>query len=235
VYIIESPSAVDIYHGRSEGALLRQAVGLDRIPCVVRTAISAEAFIAALRLGLPEAMKQNPERVPILHVSAHGSQEGIQLSNGEVIRWDQLRHLLMPLNKGLSGYLLLCMSACEGYSACRMAMQTENNEHPYFGIVANSGKPTWSDTAVAYATFYHLMAKGVPIPQVVEAMRLATADALWGADTAETIQRAFADAVAQLYLPAAQESIEAAAADTEVPPGAKTLVEARSDDASRVS
>ena len=40
VYIIESPSAPDIYHGRSEGALVAKAVELDGIPSATRTVIN---------------------------------------------------------------------------------------------------------------------------------------------------------------------------------------------------
>ncbi len=70
VYIVESPSAPGLYHGRSEGGLVAQTIRLDRIPCVVRTAINSEAFVAALRIGLPEPMKQFPGRHPILTSAA---------------------------------------------------------------------------------------------------------------------------------------------------------------------
>src|SRR5690349_12238880 len=98
VYIVESPSAPDLYHGRFEGTRVAETLQLDGIPCVTRTAINSVAFGAALRIGLPEAMKQYPGRYPILHVSAHGSMEGIQLSSGEVIGWLQLRELIVPIN-----------------------------------------------------------------------------------------------------------------------------------------
>jgi hypothetical protein len=55
VYIVESPSAPDLYHGRSEGNLVVTALGLSGIPCVTRTAINPEALAVALRIGLPEA------------------------------------------------------------------------------------------------------------------------------------------------------------------------------------
>ena len=87
VYVIESPSALDLYHGRSEGALLAQAAALDHIPCVIRTAVTHDAFVAALRIGLPQSMTAYPDRLPIVHISAHGGQLGLQLSNGELISW----------------------------------------------------------------------------------------------------------------------------------------------------
>lgn len=56
VYVIESPSAVDLYHRRSEGDMLRQAINLNQIACALRLAVNLEAFTAAIRIGLYEAM-----------------------------------------------------------------------------------------------------------------------------------------------------------------------------------
>ena len=83
VYIIESPSAPDLYHGRSEGNRIAETLKLDRIPCVSRIVINKDAFLAALRLGLPESMKEFEGQLPILHLSAHGSAIGIELSSRE--------------------------------------------------------------------------------------------------------------------------------------------------------
>lgn len=96
VYIVESPSAVDLYQGRSEGHLLQAALRLDGIPAVTRTAISLAAFKAALYTGLREEMKEHPSLIPILHVSAHGGEEGLQLADETIITWSELRALLLP-------------------------------------------------------------------------------------------------------------------------------------------
>jgi hypothetical protein len=55
-----------------------------------------------------------------------------------------------------------------------MAMFIEDAGYPFYAIVANSGKPLWSDTAVAYSTFYHLLSKGEFIVNAVAAMRIAS-------------------------------------------------------------
>lgn len=78
VYVIESPSPVDLYHRRSEGEIIKQAASLNQIPCMVKTSINSEAFEAALKIGLKEAMEAYPGLIPMLHISAHGYQEGIQ-------------------------------------------------------------------------------------------------------------------------------------------------------------
>lgn len=225
VYIVESPSAPDLYHGRSEGALVANALRLDGIPCITRTAINPEAFLAALRIGLPEAMKQFPGRYPILHLSAHGATPGIQLSSGDVIKWADLRALLVPINESLGGALLLCMSACEGYSASQMAMQPQDNvKHPYFAMIGNYRQPTWSDTAVSYLAFYHLLAKGRTIPEGVLAMNAASGLDSWTAEAAEETRRNYIEFMKVSSQPAeAQRELETVAEQTEMPPDAKAL------------
>lgn len=223
VYIVESPSAPDIYHGRSEGALVARAVDLDGIPSVTRTVINSIAFAAALRIGLPDVMKQFPDRLPILHLSAHGAKHGIQLSNGDELRWSDLRQLLTPINESLGSFLILCMSACDGYSACQMARQEGNQPHPYFAMVGNFGKPTWADTAVAYSAFYHLLSKGHPVLGAVQGMKVASGDENWVLETAEDAKRGYLEYLQSIQPEEAQQALEAAAEQSPPPPEAKAL------------
>ncbi len=208
VYIVESPSAVDIYHKRSESDLLKQAINLNQILCIDRVAISTEAFVAAIRVGLYEEMKNFPGLIPVLHISAHGFSEGIQLSSGEVIKWAFLRELLKPVNTALKGNLLVCMSSCEGYSGSRMAMVTDDSEYPFFAIVGNCQKPTWSETAIAFATFYHLIAKGRFIIDAVEAMKVASGNELFYITTAEESRQGYLEYIENIDAEAVQEELE---------------------------
>jgi hypothetical protein len=207
VYIVESPSAVDLYHKRTEGNLLSQVINLNQIPCTSRLTINLEAFIAALRIDLYEEMKIYPELFPVLHISAHGYSEGIGFSSGEVLTWEQLRHLLHPINKALGGALLLCMSTCEGYSASRMAMFMDHDDHPFFAIVGNSGKPSWPETAVAFATFYHHIANGHYVIDSVKAMRIASANQSFFVTTADEAKNGYIEYVNNLDLNAARDEL----------------------------
>jgi hypothetical protein len=224
VYIVESPSAPDLYHGRSEGERVASTLRLDGVPCVTRTAISQEAFVAALRVGLPEAMKQFPGHYPVLHLSAHGSSSGLQLSSGQVITWVELRAMLTPINQSLNGALLLSMSACEGYSACQMAMQESDAPHPYYVMVGNCGTPTWSDTAVAYLAFYHLLAKGRLIPEAVAAMSAASGDSKWLVEIADESKQGYIEFLKLQATPSQiQQQLETAANHEPLPATAKAL------------
>lgn len=136
-------------------------------------------------------MESFTNTIPILHISAHGFSEGIQLSSGEVVLWNQLRELLIPVNQALSGSLIVCMSTCEGYSGSRMAMVPESDDQPFWAIIGNCGKPTWPETAVAFATLYHLLANGRYIFDSVAAMQTASGNENFFVTTAEESKQGF--------------------------------------------
>ena len=208
VYIVESPSAVDLYHQRAEGGVVQQAVKLNLIPCVHRLAINLQAFEASLQVGLTEAMDATPGLIPILHISAHGFAQGIQLSSGETIIWEQLREMLAPINKALNHNLIVCMSTCEGYSGSQMAMLSEPDNYPFLALIGNGSKPTWPETAVGFSTFYHLLANNRYVPDAVEAMCAASGNNNFFLTTAEQSKKTYLDFIAKLDAEEVKEDLE---------------------------
>jgi len=167
-----------------------------------------EAFEASLKIGLAEEMKRYEGMIPILHISAHGNSEGVQLSDKTVIPWAILRQFLAPINTALNHGLLICLSCCEGYSGTRMAMFIEDEGYPFYAIVANSEEPLWSDTAVAYSAFYHLLSKGEFIVDAVKAMRIASGNQTFWVETAEYSRQGYLEYVKKVNVPAAQVQLE---------------------------
>lgn len=55
-----------------------------------------------------------------------------------------------------------------------MAMFLEDSAYPFLALISNYEKPEWSDTAVAYSAFYHLISKGASLEDAVEAMQKAS-------------------------------------------------------------
>lgn len=208
VYIVESPSAADLYHRRGEGQIVQQAVQLNLIQCIHRLAINLDAFSAALAIGLTEAMSAMPGAVPILHISAHGFSDGIQLSSGEVITWLNLKDMLAPINKSLNNSLIVCMSTCEGYSGSQMAMLSEPENFPFFALVGNGSKPTWPETAVAFSTFYHLLANNHYVQDAVTAMCVASGNDKFYLTTAEQSKQQYLEFVAKMDAGKAKENLE---------------------------
>ncbi|MGA6828118.1 hypothetical protein ACO9S2_10945 [Nitrospira sp. NS4] len=208
VFVIESPSAVDLYHRRSEGEIVRQAVELNGISCIVKTAISLQAFNACLKIGLSEAMSLRPGFIPLLHISAHGNTDGIQLSDGYVMPWAELKEHLRPVNQALGGSLVVCMSSCEGYSGIRMAMHPEENDLPYLALIGCGAQPTWGETAVGYSTLYHHLWRGVHIAQAVEAMRVASGNDHFFLEHAEKSRQSYMEYLSKINPAQAQENLE---------------------------
>mgnify|MGYP000226890840 CR=1 FL=1 len=138
VHIVESPSAKDLLNARTEGHLLTEALSLAGIISSYNLATDYSTFLEALGPRLYEVM-QETKGTPILHLSTHGNEEGIELTDHTFIKWHVLRELLLPINKVLNGGLVVCMSSCSGYSGCRMAMSVER-EIPFFGnVIINIG------------------------------------------------------------------------------------------------
>jgi hypothetical protein len=186
VHIVESPSALDLLDGRTEGRALSEALRLAGIAHCYSLASNGEMLIEALsnRLRLAIDTFKAP---PILHFSGHGNSTGIGLTSGEFLSWDDLDTLLRPIHKAFDGGLLICLSSCESSSGMQMAMM-DGDERPFWALVSHMGKPTWADCAIGYIAFYHRFFKDHGIEASVEAMKAATGDDRFAAWSGEEIK-----------------------------------------------
>ena len=174
VHIIESPSSTDLMDGRTEGRVLSEVLRLAAIPYCYNLTVDRAVLSDALWPRLLEA-RETHGREPILHLSMHGNAEGVALTSGEFLSWNNLRGLLRPLVAAMQRGLLVCMSSCFGSAGCRMAMYTDNEPH-FRALVGNSASATWADAAIAYASFCHPFFKGMPLETCVESMKVASGD-----------------------------------------------------------
>lgn len=185
VYIIESPSPDDFLKERCEGRLLTEALRLAEIETVFRTAVDRDCFIDCLYQHLAPAVTR-AQAYPMVHISAHGNEDGIVLTDGSSVEWRQLRELLLPINTFLQGGLVICLSSCSGFAACRMAM--ESGDVPFLALVAPRGTPSWGDTAVAYTAFYHRFYNGATPTEAVAAMKSASGNDSFATITGKDVQ-----------------------------------------------
>ncbi len=174
VHIIESPSDADLLDGRTEGKALGEALALAEISYCYNLVSTTQSLTTALGDKLAEAVNKY-EMPPILHLSLHGNNEGIALTDGTFITWEDLIKLLTPLVTAVNGGLLICMSSCFGSSGCRMAMHAEQDP-PFWALIGHTGEADWSDSAVGYITFYHQFFKGRSVSDCLEIMRIASGD-----------------------------------------------------------
>jgi len=173
VFILEIPSATDLYHCISEAQHVCEIVTLNEFDCKSRCSIDRAAFNQAID-EFTNWVVQNPECPPILHLSAHGSQTGIELPDGDEISWRQFQTTLQGANQAAEDGVVICLSCCEGLTCEQVLLHSNDGEKPFRGIIATGDKPEWSDTAVGFSAFYHRLANGSSVKDAVYALRIAS-------------------------------------------------------------
>ena len=174
VYVVESTKPNDLLVGRCEGRALGESLSLAQIPNSYSFAADRATFEECFGDRLWRTARSQGDRGPIVHLSVHGNEHGIGLTDGSLIPWTDLRAMLEPISKVLNGYLLVCLSSCWGAAGCKMAM--ELGDKPFSILVGPTASVPWNDAAVAYITFYHRLFKGYDVVESVRAMCVASAN-----------------------------------------------------------
>ncbi|MEZ9533141.1 hypothetical protein CSB62_16885 [Vibrio splendidus] len=173
VYVIESPSPQDLLNGSLEGRVLSESLNVSRIDSSYQLAVDEQTFEQAIGSNLNSIFWQdNYKRTPILHISAHGNQEGIALTNGAFIPWENFRNRLSEINSHFNGNLLVSLSACHGAYASRLSGAFGLT--PYFALVGPTDITDLSDLAIGYSSFYHVIRKTWDLNQALNALKVSS-------------------------------------------------------------
>ena len=89
-----------------------------------------------------------------------------------------------------------------------MGMDKNAIDHPYFALIGCSKKPTWGETAVAYATFYHQLSRGEFINDATEAMRIASGNRCFFLEHSENTHKTFVEFLSSRESQDAIENLE---------------------------
>lgn len=173
VHIIESPAPSDLLDGRTEGRTLNSFLELADISSSYSLATNEDTFYESISDRLAHSV--SAFRVPpILHFSGHGNEEGIGLTDGTLIEWRNLAPHLRPINEGLNGTFLVCLSSCRGATGGLMALNAKQ-PLPMQAVVASKGTVGWHESAIGYLTFYHhLLVLERTVDESVAAMNVAS-------------------------------------------------------------
>jgi len=177
VCIIESPSDKNIFKGEYVGGTLTNAFQTAGILFNYRLTVSKQTFVDAIA-NMNNIIR---ERVfPLLHLSAHGNQDGIELTDKTFIKWDELKNYLEPINESLYQNLWFGISSCSGFSACSMAMSS-STKLPFYVLVGPTKKIPIDDVTIAFVTFYfNLLKKKSSGEKAVNAMKIASGNKNFG-------------------------------------------------------
>ena len=184
IYIIESPSLKDLADGRQEGGGLREFLTMAGIKSDYYNVGNTDDFVNVLESISADVTKNKSDlTLFMIHLSLHGSTEGIGLTSGEFIDWrkfaslwfyhftERVGGLKNPTNGRMFCPVYLSFSVCEGLSAREIKRYSQHE--PYFALVAPSKTVNWADSLIAFAVLYHtVLHKKSGIGVAVERMNL---------------------------------------------------------------
>lgn len=153
VHIVESPAPAELRDLRTEGQALCSVLDIAGIPYSYSLAVDLDQFHIAMTDEVDEAIDEF-RKPPILHLSTHGSEQGIQLTNQEELLWSDLADYIRPINEILAGGLGVCMSCCGGAHGVQMAKIIRRERLPYKWIAGSFADVMLPDIALAYSVFY---------------------------------------------------------------------------------
>ena len=115
--------------------------------------------------------------VPFFHISAHGNERGIGLTNGDFVTWSELRLLLWGIGERTNrikydwALAHITMSSCKGIYGAEMLMQGQS---PAISLIGSNENLQWSDALTAWIVFYHLvLLKDAQPPAVIDIVNAA--------------------------------------------------------------
>ena len=135
-------------------------------------AVNNDIFMESIYNRMADATTKY-QKYPILHISAHGNENGLVLTDGTPINWSTLKSVLLPINRLLRGQFVISLSSCRGFSACKMAMGI-NGEIPFGAIIGPLYDIPWEESAIAFMVFYNRLSKDKKAYEAVMAMNYAS-------------------------------------------------------------
>ncbi len=189
VHIVESPSPAELRDGVTEGRALCSFLDIAGIPYSYSLAVDLDQFRIAMTNKVDEAIN-GFSKLPILHLSVHGGEGGIQLTNQEKLLWSELADYIHPINNRLNGRLDVCMSCCGGAYGAQMAQVFPDS--PYNWLVGSFADVALPDIALAYSILYRRVHCGYEnLLELIETVRAASGISDFGIWDGKRIQEEY--------------------------------------------
>lgn len=87
---------------------------------------------------------------PILHIEAHGDQNGLELTNGEICPWPVFADWCRQINRPMLNNLLVVLAVCQGFKSILDVQM--NTITPYWGLIGSEVKV--NNTLSQFSAFY---------------------------------------------------------------------------------
>lgn len=89
---------------------------------------------------------------PMIHLECHGCQRGLEVASGELVEWDELRNLLIEINRSCQLNLMIVVAACNGAHLIKVA--TALDAAPFWAIIGSEAEVSAGDIQDNFGEFY---------------------------------------------------------------------------------
>lgn len=126
---------------------------------------TAPEFLGAMRAIYEQVDRLEPKTYPLLHIDAHGNDEGIWLSTGDLVPWEDFADICRALNIACENNLVVVSNVCHGIHAVTHVDITRVT--PFFALLGPGGKVAQGKMDAISLFYKQLIATG----DIMEAQR----------------------------------------------------------------
>ncbi len=163
LFFVECGGPLDAIESRSESAAVGGMARLIGHSVLTFNTYSKRALEEACAYigSICDIHDPTPHAPMCLHISSHGSAEGLAFG-ADTIAWTELLQVIQPvLTKNYQGDRILVISACEANEQTLSKAITDESKKrrvvPPQYIFCATGRVAWDDAAVGWTLLYHLI------------------------------------------------------------------------------
>ncbi len=112
---------------------------------------------------------ENGNGVPILHFVLHGNEEGLVLSSGNFIDWEELATAILRINIASANNLFITMAVCYGFFIGHI-QSVPHTRTAFFLILGREGEHMGGDFTNDYRKFYSTLATSSNFAEAMDAI-----------------------------------------------------------------
>lgn len=120
---------------------------------------------------------------PLLHIEAHGWEDGITLATGKPVMWSEIKDLLIPLNKATGLNLMVVLASCYGGSFIKSFRLSDRA--PVWGLIGPTRALSVAQIQKDFGTFYKTLFRTQSPRQALETLNSNAPTELYYRTTAE--------------------------------------------------
>lgn len=89
---------------------------------------------------------------PMIHFECHGCEYGLATASGDLVEWDEIREILIEINRNTKLNLMIVIAACNG--AHLIKVSTKLDAAPFWGIIGPEVEVTAGHIQRNFGRFY---------------------------------------------------------------------------------